>query len=79
MEAGKTTTMNYIRGSNFSRDPFMAGAVEVQVCSGASTFSIWSASRRSLGSVRLGLKVSGSSSALMDGPCLEFTSSLVVI
>lgn len=43
------------------------------------TFSIWSASRRSLASLRLGLNVSGSSSALIDVPCLELTSSLVVI
>lgn len=43
------------------------------------TFSIWSASRRSLASLRLGLNVSGSSSVLLDAPCLEFTSSLVVI
>lgn len=44
----------------------------------ALTFSIWSASRSSLGSLRLGLNVSGSSSVLTV-PCLEFTSSLVVI
>lgn len=43
------------------------------------TFSIWSASRRSLASLRLGLNVSISSSVLTDAPCLEFTSSLVVI
>ncbi|TNN72911.1 hypothetical protein EYF80_016840 [Liparis tanakae] len=38
-----------------------------------------SCSGRSLDSRRLGLNVSGSSSVLMDVPCLEFTSSLVVI
>lgn len=43
------------------------------------TFSIWSASRRSLASLRLGLNVSTSSSVLTDASCLEFTSSLVVI
>lgn len=43
------------------------------------TFSICSASRRSLGSLKLGLKVSGSRLAVMDVPCLEFTSSFVVI
>lgn len=43
------------------------------------TFSICSTSRRSLGSLRLGLKVSGSRLAVMDVPCLEFTSSFVVI
>lgn len=43
------------------------------------TFSIWLASRRSLGSLRLGLNVSASSSALINVPCLELTSSLVVI
>lgn len=58
----------------------MCSVAAEQVCAAASTFSIWSASRRSLGSLRLGLKVSGSSSVLMDVvPCLEFTSSLVVI
>ncbi|KAG7261122.1 hypothetical protein CRUP_019343 [Coryphaenoides rupestris] len=34
---------------------------------------------RSLGSLRLGLKVSGSSSVLMAEPWVELTSSLVVI
>lgn len=48
-------------------------------CCVVCTFSICSASRRSLGSLRLGLKVSGSNSVLMDASCLEFTSSLVVI
>ena len=43
------------------------------------TFSICSASSRSLGSLRLGLKVSGSSSVLMDVPWCVLASSLVVI
>lgn len=50
-----------------------------KVCRRVSTFSIWSASRRSLASLRLGLNVSISSSVLVAAPCLEFTSSLVVI
>lgn len=58
---------------------FMRSAALEQLCSTLNTFSIWSASRRSLASLRLGLNVSSSSSVLMDAPCLEFTSSLVVI
>lgn len=53
--------------------------VDVDTKAGWFTFSIWSASRRSLASLRLGLNVSISSSVLTDASCLEFTSSLVVI